>query len=178
MMSANENRLVPRLVPEEPMPPYAFVPGRFPHPESDPAGHSFGLDRAPAQPLDPERWAASKPYLYGFDLFNGGFYWESHVAWESLWLAAQRKGLVADFLKGLIHLAAAGLKHFEGKPQGVKSHARRAAELWRTVTRSLATEDKPFLGFTLKGLIALAETISHEGWPQTPPLLLPAFRQT
>src|SRR5436190_73921 len=137
MTSASETPCVPRLVPEEPLPPYAFVPGRFPHPESDPAGHSFGSDRAPTAALDPERWEASKPYLYGLDLFNAGFYWESHVAWESLWLAAQRKGVVADFLKGLIQLAAAGVKHAEGKPQGVQSHASRAAELWREVAQSL-----------------------------------------
>ena len=42
-------------------------------------------------------------------MFNGGFYWES-LAWESLWLACGRKGVVADFLKGLIKLAAGMLK--------------------------------------------------------------------
>src|SRR4051794_23916492 len=31
-----------RLLPDEPLPPYSFVPGRFPHPVRDPAGHSFG----------------------------------------------------------------------------------------------------------------------------------------
>ena len=34
---------------------------------------------------------------------------KSHVAWESLWMACGRKGAVADFLKGLIKLAAAGV---------------------------------------------------------------------
>jgi hypothetical protein len=176
MTSASEHRRIPRLIPEERLPPYAFVPGRFPHPESDPAGHSFGVDRGAAEPLDPDRWQASRPYLYGFDLFNNGFYWESHVTWESLWLAAHRKGPVADFLKGLIRLAAAGVKHAEGRPRGVASHAARAAELWQQVGRALGSEKTPFAGFLLTSLIALAEAIGREGWPETPPLLLPAAR--
>ena len=65
-----------RLVPDEPLPPYSFVPGRSPHPISDPAGHSFG--HRPQQPpeLEPEQWATSKTYLFGIDLFNAGYYWE------------------------------------------------------------------------------------------------------
>src|SRR6516162_9140895 len=129
MAPTNEPR---RLVPEEPLPPYAFVPGRSPHPVSDPAGHSFRV--APERPcaLDPERWRDNKTYLYGLDLFNAGYYWEAHEAWEALWHAAGRKGATADFLKGLIKLAAAGVKHLEGKPPGVKSHARRSAALFGT----------------------------------------------
>jgi len=164
-----------RLVPDEPFPPYAFVPGRAPHPESDPAGHSFGTPRVPALALDPERWEASRAYLYGLDLFNGGFFWESHVEFEALWLAAGRKGVVACFLKGLIQLAAAGVKEREGKPQGVAGHARRAAELWHEVARSLGADKRSFLGLRLKHLIDLAETVCREGWPEPSPLLLPSL---
>jgi len=80
------------------------------------------------------RTLARKPCLpVRIDLFNGGYYWESHVALESLWIACGRKGIVADFLKGLIKLAAAGVKGLEGKPEGVKSHSGRAS---RTLARS------------------------------------------
>jgi predicted metal-dependent hydrolase len=65
------------------------------------------------------------------DLFNHGYYWEAHEAWESLWHAAGRTGPVADFLKGLIKLAAAGVKVAEGNQDGARSHAKRAAELFR-----------------------------------------------
>jgi uncharacterized protein len=170
---SHENRPIVRLVPDEPFPPYAFVPGRFPHPVSDPAGHSHGIEPAPPPALDPERWQESKCYLFGIDLFNGGFYWESHVQLESLWLAAGRKGTVADFLKGFIKLAAAGVKHLEGRPAGVKSHACRAAELWREVARSVGTSDRLFLGFRLGELIALAEAVCREGWPEPAPVLVP-----
>jgi hypothetical protein len=165
----------PRLVPEEPFPPYAFVPGRAPHPTSDPAGHSFGAEPAPPAKLDPEQWAASTPYLYGIDLFNGGYYWESHVAWECLWFGCGRKGPVADFLKGLIKLAAAGVKHREGRPRGVKSHAARAAELWREVADTLGLGDQLFLGFQLGQLTELADSIGAGGWPETAPFLRPTL---
>ena len=38
-----ELREIARLVPDEQFPPYSYVTGRFPHPTSDPAGHSFWL---------------------------------------------------------------------------------------------------------------------------------------
>ena len=172
--SADRNRA--RLVPDRPFPPYSFVPGQAPHPTSDPAGHSYGTEPAPAEPLTAQGWRANRTYLYGIDLFDGGYYWESHVEFESLWLACGRRGVVAAFLKGLIKLAAAGVKHREGSPQGVRSHACRAAELWRQVSGELPTE-VPFLGFRLRDLIELAEAVCTTGWPEEPPLLGPLLQQ-
>jgi len=74
---------VNRLVPDEPFPAYVFIPGRFPHPTSGPVGHSYGVEPVVTEKIEPERWRECRPYLYGFDLFNAGFHWESHVAWES-----------------------------------------------------------------------------------------------
>jgi hypothetical protein len=186
---------MPRLVPEIPFPPYTYVPGVTPHPVSDPAGHSHGKPSAAPEPIDPARWWECKPYLHGLDLFNGpapplparsspalppgssgpgfGFYWEAHEVWEGLWHAAGRKGTTADFLKGLIKLAAAGVKHLEGTPQGVNSLSGRAADHWRGVRGSLGAE-APFLGFRLGELIALAEEVNETGWPTRPPFLLPS----
>jgi predicted metal-dependent hydrolase len=123
-------------------------------------------------PLDAERWQESEAYLHGLDLFNNRFYWEAHEQLEGSWLAAGRAGPVADFLKGLIKLAAAGVKALEGRPEGVRSHASRAAELWREVRSATGLEG--FLGFRLATLIALAEGIVRDGWPKVPPVLLPA----
>jgi hypothetical protein len=125
--------------------------------------------------LDPERWRDNKTYLYGLDLFNAGYYWEAHEAWEALWHAAGRKGATADFLKGLIKLAAAGVKHLEGKPPGVKSHARRSAALFGTAGGEQPAAGERCFGFPLAALIELADTICRRGWPDEPPLLLPAF---
>ena len=163
-----------RLLPDQPFPPYSFVPGRFPHPTSDPAGHSFGIEPQTPAAIEPERWDQCKPYLYGIDLFNAQYYWESHVEFESLWLACGRHGVTADFLKGLIKLAAAGVKHLEGKPHGVTSHACRATKLWEDVAQNLRGEQEFFLGFRLKALIEMAETIGGSGWPETPPCIFPS----
>jgi hypothetical protein len=160
---------IPRLLPDEPLPRYTFVPGRSPHPVSDPAGHSSGQAHVPPAPLDPARCADNRDYLRGVDLFNHGYYWEAHEAWEGLWRAAERRGTTARFLKALIKLAAAGVKHLEGKPAGVASHARRAAELCREVNGQPV-----FLGLRIASLIALAESIARDGWPDVSPTLWPS----
>jgi hypothetical protein len=151
----------PRLAPDEPLPPYSFVPGRFPHPVSDPAGHSFGSAAPPAPPLDPDRWAENRLYLYAIDLFNAGYYWEAHEAWESLWHGCGRVGRTADFLKGLIKFAAAGVKVREGRPEGVIGHARAAADLFRLT----GAPGERYLGLPLDELIRSADAVA--GSPPT-----------
>lgn len=115
----------------------------------------FGHEHAPAQALQPEQWQESSEYLYGVDLFNFGFYWEAHEAWESLWHAAGRTGPLADFLKGLIKLAAAGVKAREGNPRGVQRHADRAVELLSL------TGAKEFSGLKVALLVQAARTLSE-----------------
>lgn len=166
--SVDMNDHLARLLPDEPFPAYAFVPGLFPHPTSDPKGHSYGKEPIVPAKIEPDRWRECRPYLYGIDLFNAGYFWESYVAWESLWLACGRKGTVADFLKGLIHLAAAGVKARERRVDGVKSHGRRAAELFH----SLEPQEK-IMGFRIGELIGLADEIHDEGWPGKQPMLMP-----
>ncbi len=156
----------PRLVPDAPLPPYSFVPGRHPHPESDPAGHSYGR-KVEAAPLDPSRWRDCRTFCLGVDLFNAGFWWEAHVQWEALWHLAGRRGPVADLLKALIHLAAAGVKHREGRPDGVGSHGTRAARL----LRGLGGGD--LCGLSLPDLARTAEVVGSGVWPDPPPVLVP-----
>ena len=128
-----------------PLPPYAHIPGVTPHPLRDPAGHSYresdssAPDTSPSPPA-PLTWAglpAHSEFQWAVQLFNAGYYWESHEAWESLWHAAGRKGAIADFLKGLIKLAAAGVKLREHNLVGVERHARRALELFEEVQRGM-----------------------------------------
>jgi predicted metal-dependent hydrolase len=152
----------PRFVPDAAFPPYTFVPGRTPHPVRDPAGHSFGQTPELPSPLDPERWQDSRAYLHGIDLFNHGYYWEAHEVWEGLWRAAGRSGRTADFLKGLIKLAAAGVKVRQGQPRGIASHASGAADLFRDIARQLSAEDAVYLGLRLPDLIAFAEQIERQ----------------
>ncbi len=120
-----------------PFPCYAFVPGMHPHPISDPRGHSWGSSDDSLDPADAV--GCHNVYCWAVDLFNHGYVWEAHEAWESLWIAAGRVGPAATFLKGLIKLAAAGVKARQGKLVGVRRHARRAAELFQQ-----AADDRSF----------------------------------
>ena len=149
----------PRLT-AAPLPPYSYVSGYEPHPLRDPAGHLFGQEEPEVAPLIPGQWDNSAAYLRGIDLFNHGYYWEAHEAWEALWHAAGRHGTTADFLKGLIKLAAAGVKAREGNRDGIRRHARRAADLFSGVAD--ATSEKCFAGLSLESLGFLAKFLEKE----------------
>jgi len=145
---------IPRLVPEEPFPAYAYVPGKSPHPTRNAAHRGSDKPHASPAPLDPDHWRECRPYVRGIDLFNHGYYWEAHEAWESLWHASGRRGPVAEFLKGLIALAAAGVKAREGRAGGVKQHAQRARSIFEPMKVQPASGPTPrFLGLELRTLI-------------------------
>ena len=165
----------PRLLPDWPLPAYAHIPGKTPHPISDPRGHSFGAGRPVVDVLDPEHWQACPSYLYGLDLFNHGYYWEAHETWEALWHACKRTGPLADFLKALIKLAAAGVKAGEGKLVGVKTHATRAVDLWRRLAEAVPEGKHVVLGLRIRDLIGLADAVAQTGWPANSPWLLPVL---
>ena len=109
-----------RYCPGRAFPPYAFLPGRDPHPTRDPRGHSYGREGAPPPATPPARWRECEDYLHGVDLYNAGFLWEAHEAWEGLWHASKRDERQAMFLQGLIQCAAACLKIPMGQPAGVE----------------------------------------------------------
>lgn len=147
----------PRWLPDEPFPPYAYLPRRAPHPTRDPAGHAFGREPAPVARPDPRDWRACGPYLRGIDLFNHGYYWEAHEAWESLWHACGRSGPTADFLRGLIRLAAAGFKAREGRANGVRRHAQAAGALFaQGAARSDGVAHGRLMGLDLREMRELA----------------------
>ena len=115
----------------DPLPPYSYVPGGpWPHPISSPQGHSFGHSGLESRPARRDQGASSPQFLRGVALFNAGYYWEAHEVWEGLWHAYGRRGVLADVIKALIKLAAAGVKVREGQEHGVRIHAGRAADLF------------------------------------------------
>lgn len=114
-----------RLLPDRALPRYAYLPGKFAHPVRDPAGHSFQSD--------PEITSSYEEFVWGADLFNQGYYWEAHEAWELLWQQAVKATPERLFYKALILLAAAGVKLREGKPRPASRHYGRAAAHLRAV---------------------------------------------
>jgi predicted metal-dependent hydrolase len=140
-------------------PPYSYVPGGpWPHPIGDPGGHSFGRRGGVVPPIVGDGWRECPAYLRGVALFNDGYYWEAHEAWEPIWHAHRRHGPTADVIRALIKLAAAGVKVREGQPRGVSTHATRAAAL----LESTAAEVGPFhLGLDLERLAAIARRLAE-----------------
>lgn len=111
---------------------------------------------------------SSDTFLWGLDLFNHGYYWEAHEAWEGLWQVADRGGPLRILFKGLILLSAAGLKIREGKSAAAMRHAGRAAGLF---SRLMNTTDHAFeqvLGMSLATLTEQAEAAARN------PAALPA----
>ncbi|MER9674615.1 DUF309 domain-containing protein [Mesorhizobium sp. M0208] len=146
--------LHPRWLPEKNFPSYAYLPGRQPHPVRDPAGHSY---HSGAIQIAEEASLDSDIFLWGIDLFNHGYYWEAHEAWEGLWQVADRGAPLRMLFKGLILLSAAGVKIREGKHAAAARHAGRAAALLR---RLMNAPDRAFecaLGMSLTVLAEQAE---------------------
>jgi len=132
------------------LPAYSYVTGHHPHPLRDPKGHGCPGPDEPKKPPTQSDWQTCTMYLWGIDLFNAGFYWESHEAWEAVWHAAGRKGPTADFLKALIKLAAAGVKARENRPIGIERHSRRAVELLDLVASEFGSDR--YLGLSIAEL--------------------------
>jgi len=141
---------IPRLVPEVPLPSYAYVPGRTARP----------AELSHPEPIVVSDWRICRTYLLGIDLYNHGYYWEAHECWEAVWIAAGRRGCTADFLKGLIKLTAAFVKARQGSPVGVARHARRAQELFQIVAAK-RPEARFVMGLALSELEEEANRVAH-----------------
>lgn len=135
-----------RYAPGRAFPPYAFLPGRDPHPTRDPRGHSFGREETPPPFLPARSWSENEPYLFGADLYNHGYLWEAHEAWEGLWHVSKSERIVALYLQGLIQCAAAWLKIAMEQPRGVERLAALALEKLDEVAQ---VGRSPYMGLDL-----------------------------
>lgn len=131
-----------------PFPAYRHRPGKTPHPVTDPAGHSFGLPHAePVHPGSPrgDAWRACELYLVGVDLFNHGYWWEAHEAWETLWRAFEvpREEPQARVLRALIQIAAARLRADAGDNAGAGRVLARARENLSAATAGTSANARP-----------------------------------
>ncbi|MCG3131776.1 MAG: hypothetical protein FLDDKLPJ_02581 [Phycisphaerae bacterium] len=104
-----------------PFPRYRFIPGVHPHPTASPLGHSYHPRGSPAlevAPCNPDGWKRCEDYLYGADLYNHGYWWEAHEAWEGIWQVSDKAGVLGRFLQGLIQTAACHLKILKAHHRG------------------------------------------------------------
>ncbi len=140
-----------RYLPERPFPAYAFLPGRDPHPTRDPRGHSYAEpEGAPHTWRSHEEWRENQEYLFGCDLYNAGYLWEAHEAWEDIWHPSKHDVIQADFLQGLIQCSAASLKIPMEQPGGLVKLAENGTTRLEGVMRS---EGPIYMGLDLAAFI-------------------------
>lgn len=165
---ADTDSEIPRLLPSADIPEYTFVPGTSsPHPVRDPKGHSYGKKARPPRALDAVTWAENRSYLLAIDLFNLGFYWESHEEWERLWRASGPDTTAGRFLKGLVKLSAAGVKVREHSIHGVRRHAASAGEVFADVAAE--TGDDYYCGLEFTTLQFAADRAAQLSYKQDIP---------
>ncbi len=141
-----------RYAPERKFPPYAYLPGRDPHPTGDPRGHSYTGEREPPAPyFAPSDWESNEDYRFGVDLYNAGFFWEAHEVWEGLWHSAKHDALQADFLQGLIQCSAACLKIPMKQPAGLEKLSTNALARLERVSRESRGD---YMGLDLRDFTA------------------------
>ena len=139
-----------RYLPGRSFPAYAYLPGRDPHPTRDPRGHSHGAREETFEYLPAERWKENGEYLYGVDLYNHGFLWEAHEAWENLWHLAKGDPDQASFLQGLIQCSAASLKVPMGQPNGLA----KLAEIGTSRLEAVASRaGARYMGLDVRGFV-------------------------
>ncbi|MEQ8763742.1 MAG: DUF309 domain-containing protein [Planctomycetota bacterium] len=124
----------PRYAPSRELPPYRYVPGRgLPHPVNDPDGHSYQEDPdAPSDPWEAQDWPTLEDFLYGVDLYNHGYWWEAHEAFEGVWQVAPTKD-TGELLQGLIQIAVALLKAWQGQKRPARNLLDRGRARWDTI---------------------------------------------
>jgi len=104
-----------------PLPLAAFVPGVSKRTERPAPQHR------PAS-VDLDALSGNDDFRYGVDLFNHGFPWEAHEAWEPLWFTAPRERPERALLQGLIQAAAAVVKARAGANDAARGLVDSACE--------------------------------------------------
>ena len=133
-----------------PFPPYRFVPTLNAHPCAHPEGHSYEPPGTPPHRpplLPPERWQECETYLFGVDLYNFAYWWESHEVFEAFWHAAGPRTEQGQFFQGLIQLAAGNLKQFMGNEAA-------ASNLFRSSARRFSGLPDHYMGIAVADLRA------------------------
>ena len=103
---AFNNAKPPRLLPERVLPAYRYLPGLLPHPMRHPDGHMYGQQ-------EPE--PNTSHLMWSIDLFNEGYYWEAHEAFELLWKNSLLGSTERSLFQAIILSAASSIKWILGQ---------------------------------------------------------------
>lgn len=126
------------------LPRHRFLPGD---------AHAADIPVQPEPPTlpSPDKWRTCTAYLYGCDLYNHGFWWESHEVWEDLWHQAARQPeprLQHAFLQGLIQTAACAIKLEQGRNRGLRTLLSTSDRYLQRVIDYIG--DRPFMGLRVR----------------------------
>jgi hypothetical protein len=86
----------------------------------------YGVVETAATPLSQLGPMENDDFLFGIDLFNAGYYWEAHTAWERLWAVEESSTEVRRFLQALLQTSAACLKAVQGRKEGARKLLEKA----------------------------------------------------
>ena len=154
-------------------PAYAYLPGAAPHPTRDPEGHSY--QQGPEDAVEtcaPDDWGSCAPYLFGVDLYNAGYLWEAHEAWEGIWKTTARKDIPGLYLQGLIQTSAALIKRHQGVAGGMESLSRAGLGKLRRVAETQVLYCGLDLGEYIERMDHIFVAPDRSGWPADPRIRL------
>ncbi len=138
-----------------PFPAYRFIPGENPHPLKE-GGHMFLSGEPKVEKIIISDKTSHIHFLYSLDLFNHGFYWESHCWLEAIWNAHERTGDIALLSQGIIKLAAAAIKIKMNQKKVSLDHLNRAYELFSQIKES------NLVGINMNKLLNLKNLFSED----------------
>lgn len=153
----------PRQCPQRALPDAPHVPGKGPRPAD------------PGAATDPDAWdgraetlRVAGDYGWGIDLYNHGYYWEAHEAWEQLWKLAPADSTQRHFLQALIQFSAAALKARMGQTAACQRLANRALVHMEPVVQ---THPDGYLGLDVQAFTRDFLAYSDAGQDRPVPIL-------
>ena len=138
------------------LPPYSFIPKKNKNPNSE-GGYRHNIPDPISKPLSIDNFSVHEDYLFALDLINNGYYWESHVYFEAIWHAHNRKGDTAIYCKALVKIAAGAIKYKQGRLSSANRLFEGSVELLSNL------EDNIYLGIPIRDLIDISEDWMNGG---------------
>ena len=134
-----------------PLPVRAHHPGQTEHPQADlkaPVTSSLDVQ------VTEQNWHRHDAYLYGFALYQSGYYWEAHEIWEPVWMKCAPNSVERLLLQACIQLTNAALKQAMGKTKASARLYEISCDLLQEVLsrRGTAGSGRMLLGVDVRGL--------------------------
>ena len=145
-----------RYSPDREFPPYSFIPTHNLNPNRI-GGYREGIPDPISKPIDNKNYKNNTDYLFAIDLINHGYYWESHVYFEAIWHAHNRRGNVANYCKAMVKISAGAIKYKQGRINSATRLFNGAVDIFNNLPNTF------FLGIKINELIEISENWIYQG---------------